>query len=66
MAFSNRAMYIPEFFGEGYLATKGHMIITHLDRDKKIVSGEFSSEAENDNGQIIKITEGRFDKRYNY
>lgn len=66
MAFSNRAMYIPEFFGEGYLATKGHMIITHLDRDKKVVSGTFEFEAKNREGRIIKITQGRFDKRYNY
>lgn len=46
---------------------KGEVVVTKIDRVKKIVSGTFSFKAENkDNpNDIITVTDGRFDVTYN-
>lgn len=46
---------------------KGEVVVTKIDKVKKIVSGTFSFKAENkDNpNDIITVTDGRFDVTYN-
>jgi len=45
-------------------STGGSVTITHFDIFKQIVSGTFSFKAENSNGEIITIADGRFDKKF--
>ncbi|WES98286.1 DUF6252 family protein [Chryseobacterium arthrosphaerae] len=45
-------------------STGGSVTITHFDISKQIVSGTFSLKAENSNGEIVTITDGRFDKKF--
>src|SRR5690606_5622748 len=52
--------------GEEYLTNStqvGELKILFFDRDKRVIAGEFWFNAENEFGQIVKITEGRFDLR---
>lgn len=44
----------------------GTLTILHYDNQKYTVSGTFEFEAENDLGEVITITEGRFDSRLGY
>ncbi len=48
-------------------ASKGTVIITKLDTNNKIISGtfEFTAEDESNPNNIIRVTEGRFDVKYN-
>ncbi len=43
---------------------KGRIKITRLDLQNQIVSGTFEFKAEDSNGNIVTITEGRFDKKF--
>lgn len=45
-------------------STGGSVTITHFDIFKQIVSGTFSFKAENSNGEIVTIADGRFDKKF--
>jgi hypothetical protein len=45
-------------------AVTGQLIITKFDAIKQIVSGTFYFDAINDKGDIMKITNGRFDMQY--
>lgn len=45
-------------------STGGFITITNFDFFKQVVSGTFSFKAENLNGEIINVTDGRFDKKY--
>jgi hypothetical protein len=47
-----------------YKCKEGIMTITKYDKTTQIISGTFSLTAQNDNGEIINITEGRFDDKY--
>lgn len=42
----------------------GNLIITKLDQEKFIISGEFYFTALNEDGNLIKIRDGRFDLNY--
>jgi hypothetical protein len=42
----------------------GELKITHLDEIKNIISGTFWFDAINNEGEIVKVREGRFDVRY--
>lgn len=42
----------------------GTITITKFDKANQIVSGTFNFKAINSNGEIINITEGRFDKKF--
>lgn len=42
----------------------GRIKITRLDLQNQIVSGTFEFKAEDSNGNIVTITEGRFDKKF--
>ena len=43
---------------------KGELKITKLDQTNAIISGTFWFDAANNAGEIVKITEGRFDMKY--
>ena len=55
-------------FGLGDFKTKGNytgeLKITHLDTTNLIISGTFWFDAVNANGDIVKVTDGRFDLHY--
>lgn len=54
--------------GEDYATSTtqvGEMKILFLNKEKRIISGEFWFNAENEFGEIIKISDGRFDLKYN-
>lgn len=42
----------------------GTLTITKFDKVNKTVSGTFSYKAKNSNGQVVTISEGRFDKKF--
>ncbi len=42
----------------------GTLTITKFDRNKNIASGTFEFDAVNVNGEIVHITQGRFDKKF--
>lgn len=42
----------------------GILTITKFDKANKIISGTFSFKAKNQNGTVVNITEGRFDKKF--
>lgn len=44
--------------------TTGEFVITNLDDANKIISGTFWFDAENRNGDIVEVRNGRFDVRY--
>ena len=48
------------------LVRKGTLTILHYDKEDYTISGTFEFEAENDFGEVIIITEGRFDSRLGY
>ena len=53
--------------GIGYLSNStyyGRIKITRLDIQNQIVSGTFEFQAVNANGNIVNITDGRFDKKF--
>ena len=53
--------------GLGYITNdihNGKLIITRLDQTNAIISGTFWFDAVNNSGEIVKITEGRFDMKY--
>lgn len=53
--------------GEDYAtsaAQVGEMKILFLDKEEKIITGEFWFNAENEFGEIVKISDGRFDLKY--
>lgn len=61
--------YTTNFFegGDEYVTNNnitGEFKITKLDEENFIISGTFWFDAINDNGEIIHITEGRFDMQY--
>jgi ABC-type antimicrobial peptide transport system ATPase subunit len=45
-------------------ATLGKIIVTKYDKKDQIISGRFWFNAENSNGEIIHVTDGRFDLNY--
>ncbi|MCX8525877.1 DUF6252 family protein [Chryseobacterium formosus] len=45
-------------------STGGSVTITHFDIFKQVVSGTFSFKAENSNGEIVTVADGRFDKKF--
>ncbi len=47
-----------------YKCKEGIMTIKKYDKTTQIISGTFSLTAQNDIGEIINITEGRFDDKY--
>lgn len=44
--------------------TEGVLNVTKFDKNKQIISGKFWFTAKSDMGQIINITDGRFDVKY--
>jgi hypothetical protein len=44
----------------------GRVKITRLDVTNKIISGNFDFKAINDKGAVINVTEGRFDKQFDF
>jgi hypothetical protein len=61
------AQYSPDTFLEGFTTNSqsvGQIKITKLDHVNTIISGTFWFDGINNNGQIIHITEGRFDMQY--
>ncbi|KHJ36919.1 hypothetical protein PBAC_28960 [Pedobacter glucosidilyticus] len=47
-----------------YKADEGTITITKYDKLNQIISGRFWFNAENSNGEIIHVTDGRFDLKY--
>jgi hypothetical protein len=47
-----------------FIPTKGIITITKYDKSNQIISGRFWFNAENSNGEIIHVTDGRFDLNY--
>ena len=47
-----------------YKCIEGILTITKYDKTNQIISGSFWFNAKNSSGEIIKITEGRFDDKY--
>ena len=43
---------------------KGQLLILALDEKRRIISGTFSFKAVNDQGEIVEVSDGRFDMRY--
>ncbi len=57
----------PNNLWEHYQTTsiiKGELKITHIDATLAIISGTFWFDAINSNGEIVKVTDGRFDMEY--
>ncbi|VDH03265.1 DUF6252 family protein [Bergeyella zoohelcum] len=47
-----------------FIPSKGKIKITRLDTNKQIISGTFEFEAEDKDGNVVHITEGRFDRKF--
>lgn len=47
-----------------YKCTEGIIIITKYDKTNQIISGKFWFKAQSNTGEIVEISEGRFDDRY--
>lgn len=63
---SNRGSYSPSVLDD-YITDSTHMgtlTITKFDKVNKIVSGTFTFKAINSTGEVVNITEGRFDRKY--
>ncbi|MDO5617053.1 MAG: DUF6252 family protein [Cruoricaptor ignavus] len=57
----NGKAYMPEFLNTDY---SGKIKITRLDIPKNIISGTFEFKAADENGNVVSITDGRFDKKF--
>jgi hypothetical protein len=57
--FNNGLIY----FGSNSIKT-GQLTITKLDQVNNIISGTFWFDAENSNGMVVQVREGRFDMQY--
>ncbi|WP_310991296.1 hypothetical protein [Aequorivita marina] len=54
--------------GEDYATSSaqvGEVKVLFLDKDERIITGEFWFNAENEFGEIVKVNDGRFDLNYN-
>ncbi|PIE50919.1 MAG: hypothetical protein CSA38_00855 [Flavobacteriales bacterium] len=62
----NKALYTPDLWMDYITSINniGILKITKFDKQNKIVSGIFEFDAVNDNGEVVHITKGRFDKRF--
>lgn len=63
----NSAFYAKGTFGSVYFTNqnyKGTMTITKFSKDKPFISGTFEFQAIDNDGNIINVTSGRFDKLY--
>nr|WP_242691658.1 DUF6252 family protein [Pedobacter sp. SYSU D00823] len=49
--------------GVEYLLKEGELIITNIDRQRRIISGRFNATGENGGKQVV-LSEGRFDLAY--
>ena len=58
----NEAEYIID--SKIFKRTEGSLLITKFDKTNQIISGRFWFNAKNSSGEIIKITDGRFDDKY--
>ncbi|MDO5617054.1 MAG: DUF6252 family protein [Cruoricaptor ignavus] len=51
------------YYHSGYFAD-GYLIINRIDFEKRFISGVFEFTAEDENGNTVTITDGRFDKKF--
>lgn len=66
---NHKAVYMPHvenIYQTNGSGTGGTLTITKFDKKNQIISATFSFKAKNQNGEIINITEGRFDKKFTY
>lgn len=63
---TDSGFYRDEFLG-GYRTTEtvtGELFISKLDKTNRIAAGTFWFDAENNDGEIVEIRQGRFDVKY--